>query len=167
MDICKLSTEYAVRKLDKADVDAVFELCRQNTIFYQYHPPFVTKNSILEDMEALPPGKENRDKFYIGFSLSGKLAAVMDLILDYPADNTAYIGFFMVNKELQGRGIGSEIIHDCARCLEGLGYGKIRLAIDKGNPQSEAFWKKNGFIAAGGEIPNPAPAYIPMERTLS
>lgn len=166
MEIQDLSEKYAVRKLDETDTDAIFALCCQNEIFYRFHPPFVTEKSILEDMSALPPGKQAADKFYIGFGRDGKLVAVMDLILDYPGEKIAYIGFFMMDKGLQGQGIGSDIISDCARCLKRLGYGKIRLAIDKGNPQSEAFWKKNGFAAAGEEIPDPASVYIPMERTL-
>ena len=35
--------------------------------FYQYHPPFVTKESVLKDMKALPSGKNYDDKFYVGF----------------------------------------------------------------------------------------------------
>lgn len=166
MEIQELSKKYAVRKLDETDTDAIFALCCQNEIFYRFHPPFVTKKSILEDMSALPPGKQAADKFYIGFERNGKLAAVMDLVLDYPGEGAAYIGFFMMDKELQGQGIGTEIIGGCARCLSRQGYGKIRLAIDKGNPQSEAFWKKNGFAATGEEIPNPVSVYIPMERAL-
>lgn len=47
MDLHLLSKSYTVRKLDEADVDAIFELMRKNEIFYKYHPPFVTKESIL------------------------------------------------------------------------------------------------------------------------
>lgn len=34
----------------------------------------------------------------------------MDLILNFPDNDTAFIGFFMMNQALQGKGIGSEII---------------------------------------------------------
>lgn len=67
MEIEKLSTKYTVRNLAEADVDIIFDLCRRNELFYRFHPPFVTKESIFEDMKALPPGKEYKDKFYIGF----------------------------------------------------------------------------------------------------
>lgn len=60
MDLNLLSRSYTVTRLDKADVNICFELMRKNTIFYKHHPPFVTKESILEDMKALPPKKVMR-----------------------------------------------------------------------------------------------------------
>lgn len=62
---------YQVRRLGRDDVDAIYELCRENRIFYRYHEPFVTKESILDDMEALPPGKSREDKYYVGFLRAG------------------------------------------------------------------------------------------------
>ena len=56
-DIRQLSRQFAVRYLHPEDVAAVYEVLRHNTIFYQYHPPMVTIESIREDMQALPPGK--------------------------------------------------------------------------------------------------------------
>lgn len=166
MKIQNLSTQYFVRKLKENDVDIIFDLCKENDIFYQFHPPFVTKGSIIEDMEALPHGKENKDKFYIGYFESNELIAIMDIILDYPQDKVAFIGFFMMDKSRQGHGIGTKLISDCSSYLTELGYQRIRLAIDKGNPQSDTFWTKNGFIKTGEEIANEISAYMPMERIL-
>ena len=53
MEITEISKNYQVRRLGRDDVDAIYELCRENRIFYRYHEPFVTKESILDDMEAL------------------------------------------------------------------------------------------------------------------
>ena len=43
-----------MRILDRNDVDLIYAMSCENKIYYQYHPPFVTKESILEDMKALP-----------------------------------------------------------------------------------------------------------------
>lgn len=67
VEITEISKNYQVRRLGRDDVDAIYELCRENQIFYRYHEPFVTKESILDDMEALPPGKSREDKYYVGF----------------------------------------------------------------------------------------------------
>lgn len=166
MDVKELSSEYDVRILSEEDADDIFALCSQNELFYEFHPPFVTKESILEDQAALPPGKEEKDKVYVGFFESKRLVAVLDLILDYPQRQVAYIGFFMVERKFQGKEIGSSIIRDCTEYLRSLGYEKIRLAIDRGNPQSEAFWTKNRFEKTGEEIPNDFSVYLPMERFL-
>lgn len=145
MEIHLLSRSYTVRKLDEADVDMLFELMRKNTIFYEYHPPFVTKESIMEDMEVLPPQKSYEDKYYIGFFKDKRLVANMDLILAYPTEEIAFIGFFMTDVQYQNKGIGSRIIRDVCTYLKSLGYKKVRLGVDKGNPQSYAFWTKNRF----------------------
>ena len=67
MNINLLSADFKIRKLDKNDVDIIYNLSSKNKIFYQYHPPFVTKESIEEDIEALPPNKSVKDKYYMGF----------------------------------------------------------------------------------------------------
>lgn len=140
-----LSDTLTVRKLHATDADLIYNLCADNQLFYQYHPPFVTRESILQDMEALPPGKDASDKFYVGFFDEEVLVAVLDLILDYPAKGTDFIGFFMMNANLQGRGAGSKIIQECLAFLKTTGCRKVRLGVDQGNPQSSAFWQKNGF----------------------
>lgn len=160
MDLHLLSKSYTVRKLDEADVDAIFELMRKNEIFYKYHPPFVTKESILEDMKALPPQKSYEDKYYIGFFEDETLVANMDLILSYPTEQIAFIGFFMTDVQYQNKGIGSKIIREVCACLKCLGYTKVRLGVDKGNPQSYAFWLKNQFSVIGEND------YILMELQL-
>lgn len=166
MEIQNLSTQYTVKPLTKEDVGTVYNLCKGNTIFYQYHPPFVTLESILEDMDALPPGKEYRDKHYVGFFRGNDLIAVMDLIENYPCKGTALIGFFATHPCVQGKGVGTGIISDCISCLRELGFEKVRLGIDDGNPQSRAFWLKNQFQLTGEEVPNEISSYFMMEREL-
>ncbi len=39
--------------LDRNDVDLIYAMSCVNKIYDQYHPSFVTKESILEDMKAL------------------------------------------------------------------------------------------------------------------
>lgn len=146
MNIDNLSKIYNVRKLNETDIDTIYDMCSKNSIFYKFHPPFVTTNSILEDMKSLPPGKTNDDLYYIGFFENDVLVAVMDLVLGYPDEETAYIGFFMMNIQYQSKGIGSKIINECKSCLKLSKYKKIRLGVDKGNMQSYSFWTKNKFV---------------------
>lgn len=149
MELHSLSSRYTVRRLDEADIDLLFELMCKNVLFYQYHPPFVTRESILADMKALPPRKCAADKYYIGFFEAQTLVAVMDLILAYPEPDIAWIGFFMTDVRFQGRGIGSAIIREVCAGLRAAGYPRVRLGVDRGNPQSYAFWTKNHFHKLG------------------
>ena len=59
----------------------------------------------------------------------------------------------MTARESQGRGEGSVLIGAVLRRLKELGYTRVGLAYAKGNPQSAAFWRKNGFHPTGREVP--------------
>ena len=166
MDIQKITNKFHVKRLSEEHVEEILALCKKNELFYQYHPPVATRESIIDDLNALPPNKEMKDKYFLGFYKGDSLAAVMDLIVDFPEEKVAYIGFFMVEMELQGQGLGTEVISDCMDYLKELGYQKVRLAIDEGNPQSQAFWTKNLFQKTGQRVPNDISAYLPMERML-
>lgn len=166
MDIQQLSKQYTVRHLSPEDAAMVYEILRHHTIFYRYHPPLVTVGSILDDMKALPPNKGYEDKHYIGFFQDTTLLAVMDLLENYPRQKTAMIGFFAVNTAFQGRGLGSAILGEVLPSLARQGFEKARLGIDKGNPQSRAFWIKNGFQWTGEECPNDFSSYLIMEQDL-
>lgn len=94
------------------------------------------------------------------------LVAVMDLIEDYPTRDTAFLGFFMMARERQGCGVGTRLIADCADCLKQAGFRKMRLAVDRGNPQSLAFWEKNGFCLTEECAQDGTLEYLLMERML-
>ena len=102
MDPAVLSERYQVRRLTEADVEAIYQLCADNPLFYQHCPPFVTRERIRADSRALPPGKTAADKYYLGYFQGDKLAAVLDLILDYPRAQTAFVGFFYAGAAAPG-----------------------------------------------------------------
>ena len=81
MELEALSKRFFVRALETEDVDIIYDLCSKNKLFYEFHQPFVTRESILDDRNALPPGKSKEDKAYIGLFDGDTLVAVMDLIL--------------------------------------------------------------------------------------
>lgn len=144
-----LSEKYTVRRLTEADISKVLTFCEQNTLYYQYCPPFVSEQSIRDDMNALPPGKTKADKYYLGYFKEDQLIAVMDLIMSFPGKTTAFIGFFMTDVAMQGKGLGSTIVTELCNAMSRIGMKEIRLGWVKGNPQAEHFWKKNGFVETG------------------
>lgn len=143
------SKKYVVRRITHAEVKQVFSLCKENEMFYQYCPPFVTEKSIIDDLKAVPNGKSKKDKYYVGFFDGNRLIAVMDLIDAYPDESTALIGFFMTNTSIQNQGVGTQIIQELSQYLKSQRHNHIRLGWAKGNPQSESFWHKNGFSETG------------------
>ena len=124
LKIDRITKKYYVRILDSKDIDAVYELCSKNRLnynihhlaleynrlYYQYCPPFITRDGVIEDMEALPPGKKKCDKYFLGYFENDLLIAVLDLIVGYPDISTYYIGLFMMYTKIQGKGEGTKII---------------------------------------------------------
>ena len=166
LDVPRFSEAYTVRRLGEADVEDVYALCSGNPLYYQHCPPFVTRESIREDMRALPPGKELSDKYFVGYYDRGGLTAVLDLIAGYPDGQTAFIGFFMMNAAAQGRGTGSRIVQDLCGYLRAAGFSRVRLAWVKGNPQAEHFWRKNGFAETGIESERDGYTAITAQKDL-
>ena len=145
MDIEKLSRRFAVRALHEADAEAVLRFCEKNTTYYQYCGMEPTLEQIRGDMTLLPEGAAPGQKHYVGFYDGDTLVAVMDIIEAYPDAESCYIGFFMVNSALQGRGIGSAVVAEAAEYLGSIGVRRLRLAIARDNPQATHFWYKNSF----------------------
>lgn len=140
-----LSIHYSVKKLSMDDVETIYTFCSSHTIFYRYCGKKLTRELIENDLQITPPGIELDDKFYLGFYKEDELIAIMDLINGYPAEDVAFIGFFMVSSSYEGTGIGSSIIDEALGYLKQQGFTSCRLGIDRDNPQSNHFWKKNGF----------------------
>ena len=145
IDISKLSNDYRVRRMDDADADSILQLCKGNTLYYQYCQAQPTRQQVLSDLHITPPGIAHKDKYYIGFYQGNELIAVMDLIDGYPEKDIAFIGFFMVDTAKQGCGLGSRLIGELEAALRTEGFGRLRLAWVKDNPQAAHFWKKNGL----------------------
>ena len=51
----------------------------------------------------------------------------------------------MMNRQLQGSQIGTNIIQELCLYLKETSLKRFLLGIDKENPQSNHFWAKNGF----------------------
>ncbi len=166
MDITLFSNKFRVKKITEKDIEKVLDLCECNHVYYKYCPPKPSIASIVDDLNALPPNKEYKDKYYVGFFEDDKMIAVMDLIYQYPNCETAFIGFFMMDIQLQGKGVGTRIISDVLKYLKTLNLKKVRLGYVKGNNQAKSFWKKNKFLCTGVEDKQEKYTVIVMERVL-
>ncbi len=141
----RMTDEYEARVLNEDDADDVLAIMQGNPQFYKYTTATAERESVLEDMKALPEGKTAEDKYYFGFFDQAKLFAVMDLIDGYPDEDTAFIGFFMMDANRQGKGTGKKLIKGILNHLREAGFSRVRLCINKDNPQSAHFWHRIGF----------------------
>lgn len=161
IDISRLSDDHIMQRLSPADWAQVLDIMEDNPLYYEHSGKQPTRGQIFQDMAALPDGKTAADKYYLGYFERQYLVAVLDLIDGWPDADTAYIGFFMVDGCMQGEGLGTALMEQlCLYCGE-LGYRRVMLGWDKGNPQAEHFWRKLDF-----EPVKESGRYIVAERLL-
>ena len=147
----QISARYTMRPLGLADLSAMLALCQGNLTYYQHMRLQPTLENLAESMAALPPGKGPEDKYFLGCFREGRLLAVLDLITAYPAPDTAFIGWFILDKAHQGAGNGTALLTDLLAFCKAHGFLYVRLGYIKGNPESRKFWYKNGFVPTGVE----------------
>ena len=157
---------FTIRKLTESDIPAMLQLCQANPLYYQHMKMEPTSENLKQSMTALPPKKTAEDKYFVGFFDNSKLAAILDLIVGYPRPEIAFIGWFILDKEYQGRGIGSQLVEDILARLRECQYSAVRLGYIKTNPQSRVFWQKNGFVPTGQESQEEQYTVVIMEKTL-
>ncbi len=154
LDIEALSTGYEVRKITEAEITDVYRLCKSNKRYYRKlgegHP---TRESLTEVISDVPGESETEEKYFVGFYGDGKLVAVLDLITGSPDKSDAFIGWFMVDGEMQRQGIGSQMIADVRAAVKGAGCEKLSLGCVKEDEEALAFWKSCGFAPTGEEKP--------------
>ncbi len=143
-----LSKSCRVRRLTEEDLPQMLALCQGNPLYYEHCSPAVSIESLKQNMQALPPRKTGEDKYFLGLFQGTELVAILDLITAYPNSETAFWGFFMLKKEKQGQGLGSQLVQELCVALKGE-FAFVRLGYVKTNPQSKHFWEKNGFSATG------------------
>lgn len=140
-----ITSEAEVRELKEADVPEMLRLAQENPLYYEHMGIEPTYENISETLTALPPRRTMADKHIFGWFEGQRLIALMDLIAHHPMEQSAFIGWFMMDAERQGKGYGRRIIFNVMRMLADCGVQEVRLGRIAGNPQSEAFWKACGF----------------------
>lgn len=146
LDISVLSTQYKVRKITESDISAVYRLAKTNRRYYRYLGRIPTRESLTEIISEVPEGASVKSKHFVGFyDDDERLVAVMDLITGYPESDDAFIGWLMVDGDMQGKGVGSGIFADVRAAMKAAGYDYMSLAVIKKNEEAVKFWESQGF----------------------
>ncbi len=165
-DLNVLSSEFAVKQLQEEDMTEVFHLCRKNRRFYRTIHERPRRKELTEMMTNAAAGQAEGNRF-VGFYDENDLIAVIDLIKGYPGDNEAYIGWFMVDAERQGNGIGSQLFADVRAALEADGCNRIVLACPSENEDALRFWEGQGFTRTGETVDKETHTALLLEKKLA
>lgn len=167
LPLTKLSGEYTVRELTTADIPEMLRVARSNPLFYQYMRPDPTAENLTADLLALPPRRTMADKHFFGWFDGAELVAMMDLILHHPKPDMAFIGWFMLDAQRQGCGLGRRLMAEVLDLLRQEGVQEVRLGRIAGNPQSERFWHACGFAENGLGYDTADYRVVVMAKTLA
>lgn len=162
----RISTAYLVRRLTEEDLPELLALARENTTYYEHMRTTPDLEELRGDLTKLPPRTSPEDKYFLGFYQEGRLCAALDLIVGYPTPATAFVGWFILRKDLQGKGIGTSMAGDLFTLLKDCGYQAVRLGYVKGNEESRAFWVKQQFSPTGIETDGGAYKVVVMQKAL-
>ncbi len=166
LELNRLSSQYTVKKLTEEDIPNILLVCKGNPTYYKYYKSEPTNENIKASLTALPPNKTIKDKYFVGFYNEDSLVAILDLITGYPNEDVAYIGWFMMNKEFQGSGVGTAIIIDIIIYLKEKNFAYVKLGYIKGNSQAQNFWIKNNFNPVGDEVKTDKYTIVCMQREM-
>lgn len=93
--------------------------------------------SVIEDKNEVPPGLNLKNKNYRLISLNGRDIGIIDYVMNYPDEDSIYIGLFMINGNFHRNGYGREFIEEFITNMRNEGYHRIRLGVLNEN--------RNGF----------------------
>ena len=172
-----LSTVYHARLLKEEDISDVYGLHRSNRRYYRQEgvkpwqrdlTDVITRfpgdsgseakgaaagNSGLEARSAGADGSPSDAQgkpYFVGFyDNEDRLTAILDLTVGYPEKGSAFISWFMVDALQQRRGIGSQLFADIRAALKSQGISRLFVGVRPRNTDAAAFWKTQGFAAAG------------------
>ena len=141
-----LSSEYTVKRIEEEDIIPLINLLRGNARYYRQLGIKHHARSLTDIMSELPlPDAKEKTNFVGFYGEDNKLIAILDLIAGYPEENDAFIGWFMVDAEKQGQGIGSQLFADIRATMKAQGYDYLQLRLHKNNIEAIEFWNNQGF----------------------
>ena len=101
--------------------------------------------TLIESLNALPKKSSYEDKVFEIIYLDSEPIGIVDIINSYPEMSTSFIGLFIIDANLHGRGLGKCVFSKLQNRLKQEGAKVIKLGVLDNNEQAFKFWKKNGF----------------------
>ena len=141
--------EYKAKIIGEENINELYELCKSNEKYYSYLKEDLTMDGVKSILTDLPPNVTIDNKYVIGFYSENNLVGVMDLINNYPSNNKSFIGLFMLDKNVQGKGIGKYIIGKILNLYKSMDYESCHIGVIDSNIEAINFWEKIGFNENG------------------
>lgn len=121
------------------------------------HPAYnllVLKRELMTDEEIM---EENKHNFELGEQMfhiqkHDEIIGILTYLPRNPHDLEPWIGLFVIHKDHEGNGLGSEVLRLFEEMLREQDVRSVRLGVQVGNEKGASFWTKNGFTIIRGSV---------------
>ncbi|EEU20725.1 GNAT family N-acetyltransferase [Lactobacillus mulieris] len=153
--------------LSEQDLFQIYKLCQTQPQYFKQMGQILSYQHLKHLLTALPDSGLSQDsKQFWGFWKGKELIAFCELILKFPEEDAAIIGWFMVKKSATGRGLGSALIRSLKMHLVNFKIKEIILSYSDKNYSGKHFWQGQGFEPTGEMEKYPEVTMITMSCKL-
>lgn len=137
---------YSIRSLTKEDRDEIFEFLQENSDYFLLENGRLPRDTDGQTFVTdLPPNKQPSDKFAISVDLDHRIAALVEIVRDYPEEHIWWIGLLLIHPSYRGIGLGGRICRLLEQLVCLMRGKEIRLGVLAKNIPGHHFWKRMGF----------------------
>ena len=144
--------------LEKAEISHSQDICNLINLTYRGESGWTRETHIIggnrTNLDEITQAMEKTDaQFYVVYL---KQRLVTCIYLAKEQHQTAYVGFFSVHPDFQGKGIGKYILQQ-AETIAKVQFSaiKIRMYVVSQRPELIAFYERRGYQRTGSQDPYP------------
>ena len=123
---------YTVKRLTSADVGEILALQAKHLEYHQHY-------------QTSPPKALPEQKFYLGFYVKDELVVLVDLVLDHPKANCAWLGLVMTEKTKLRQHYATKVLTALKAALKREGYKELLTSSALSDVNAQGFLNALGF----------------------
>lgn len=132
---------------DGPEIDALLVRCAEFMRMSEGQDPIRGDGLLL--LEERPEEAPEVEKQVLGLFDGPCLVGVLDLLKDYPAEETWYLGLMLIEPARRREGLGTAVFAALREWLTAQGALRLRLAVVDENAAGHRFWIRQGFRELG------------------
>lgn len=139
---------YRLERIGSGDVGdkalhKVLEKC--SSYFLLAEEKFPTSETLREIVEEVPEGWKAEDKMVFKVVANEEEIGLVDILKNYPDDETWMIGLLLVTPEYRGCGVGGAIHQEIKGMALNNGIKRLRIGVLEENFRGRQFWRGLGY----------------------
>ncbi len=134
---------FTFERVTDANEQEAVSIYLNNQSYFSLTDDVASLQLLKQDMVDKPESVKKENKRFFLVRKDTKPVAILDYLVDYPEEQTAYIGLLLINEKRQGH--GKAIVHKLEEILLSEGMTKLALAVLLNNQPAGKFWRSLGF----------------------